>query len=406
MYGAAAAEVANAHKLDPHDPNIRRQWLDTLSLPQRIANLEDYLASPTGDDPDDIKNLHRYLDFLKKSIAVPHKACRLVSDTETTTMPFASLLRDANHIRAYGLDVKLNDHNARLQIDTGAGGIVISRSVAKRAGIERFSDTETGGVGDQGRKASYVAYVDDIKIGALEFRDCEVQVIDQNNIVDLDGLIGMDVFSRFLVTLDYPARKLLLGPLPPRPDDVRPAKPTLQTTNSADDDSGVPAPAPDATTSAATKPAPRGPRDRYIAPEMKDWTRVYRVGHNLLLPASLNDTSIKLFILDTGAFATTVSPSVARAVTKVHNNSDITVKGISGKVDRVYSADSITFKFANLSQKVEDVVAFDTPQVSKSLGMDVSGFIGITALGQVTTTIDYRDGLIKFAYDANRNHQF
>ena len=34
--------------------------------------------------------------------------------------------------------------------------------------------------------------------------------------------------------------------------------------------------------------------------------------------------------------------------------------------------------------------------------MEVSGFIGITALGQVTTTIDYRDGLMKFSFDANR----
>jgi hypothetical protein len=41
-------------------------------------------------------------------------------------------------------------------------------------------------------------------------------------VVDSDGLIGMDVFSRFLITLDYPMRKLLLAPLPPRPNDVTP----------------------------------------------------------------------------------------------------------------------------------------------------------------------------------------
>jgi hypothetical protein len=403
LYGAAATEIDAAHKLDPNDPGIRRQWLDTQPLQQRIASLESYLATPTGDDPDQLKSLHRYLEYLKKSAAEPHKACRLVSDT-STTIPFAPLMRDATHVRAYGLDVKLNNHNARLQIDTGAGGIIISRSVAKRAGLDKFAETETGGVGDQGRKSSYVAYVDDIKIGALEFQDCEVEVIDQSNVVDLDGLIGMDVFSRFLVTLDYPVRKLILGPLPPRPDDVQAAKPSLRTTDSADDDSG--APVADAAASTAAKTVPRGPRDRYISPEMKNWTPVYRVGHNLLLPASLNDTSVKLFILDTGAFATTISPGVARAVTKVHTNSDITVKGISGKVDMVYTADSITFKFANLSQLVQDVVAFDTPQVSKGLNMEVSGFIGITALGQVTTTIDYRDGLVKFIYDANRNPRF
>ena len=70
-----------------------------------------------------------------------------------------------------------------------------------------------------------------------------------------------------------------------------------------------------APTSPAPKPAAHGPYDRYIAPEMKDWTRVYRVGHDLLLPASLNDSPPKLFIVDTGAFAPRLRPRL-REVTK------------------------------------------------------------------------------------------
>ena len=38
--------------------------------------------------------------------------------------------------------------------------------------------------------------------------------------------------------------------------------------------------------------------------------------------------------------------------------------------------------------------------------MEVAGFIGITALGQMTISIDYRDGLIKFDYDARRGYRF
>ena len=139
---------------------------------------------------------------------------------------------------------------------------------------------------------------------------------------------------------------------------------------------------------------------------MKDWTLVYRVGHNLLLPASLNNSNIRLFVLDTGAFTTSVSPAVAREVTKVHTNDLLTVKGISGNVDKIYTADQITFKFANLSQTIRDVVAFDTPEISRAIGMDVSGFIGFTALGETTMKIDYRDGLVSFSYDANRGYKF
>jgi tetratricopeptide (TPR) repeat protein/predicted aspartyl protease len=403
-YASAAKEIATAHSLDPHDPQIRRRWLDTLPLKERIAELEAYLSTGNGDDPEVQKTLHFYLDYLKQQAIQPHKSCRLVSNTETATVPFAPMMRDATHIRAFGLDVKFNDHNARLEIDTGAGGLVISRSVAERAGLKEFSHMEVGGIGSEGRKSAHTAFAEDIKIGSLEFHDCEVEVIEQRNVVDSDGLIGMDVLSRFLVTLDYPMRKLQLAPLPPRPDDPTPSKPTLETTSSQENDE--PPVNTSGSTSSAPKPAPRGPHNRYIAPEMKDWTQIYRIGHTLLLPAALNNTQQRIFILDTGSFSTTISPEVAREVTKVHSTDRITVHGISGKVDKVYTADSITFRFANVSQKILDVVAFATPSLSKNLNMEVSGLIGITALGQMTISIDYRDGLMKFVYDPNRGYKF
>jgi len=399
-YATAAGEISTAHALDPTNPRIRSRWLDTLPMKGRITELEAYLASANGEDPETLKRLHFYLDYLKQQAIEPHKACRLVATTDTAAIPFANLMRDATHIRAFGLDVKLNDHDARLQIDTGASGLLISRSVADHAGLKQFSRTEVGGVGSQGNKDAYTTYADDIKIGSLEFKDCAVEVLNKGNVADSDGLIGMDVFSHFLVTLDYPMRKLLLAPLPPRPNDTSGLKPTLETRGNANEDespgNGAAASAP------SSQPAAHGPYDRFVAPEMKDWTRVYRIGHDLLLPASLNNGPLKLFIVDTGAFSTTVSPEVAREVTKVHSQDYISVHGISGKVDKVYTADNITFKFANISQRVEDVVAFSTSTVSKNLDTEVGGFIGFTALGQMTISIDYRDGLMKFAYDANR----
>ena len=398
LYASAAKEIATAHALDPHDPVIRLDWLYTLPIAQRIVVLESYLATGTGGDPEERKHLHSYLDYLKKQSEQPHKACRLASDATTTSIPFIRFMRDGDHIRAFGLEAKLNDHSARLEIDTGASGLVVSRSVADHAGLQRISNEEIGGVGDKGGQAAYTAHADSIKIGSLEFRNCDVEVVDQRNVAGDDGLIGMDVFSRFLVTLDYPMRKLLLGPLPPRPNDVAAAKPTLETASSPDDyendDNSSPTSAPAAL------------HDRYIAPEMKDWTLVYRIGHNLLLPASLNNSSIKLFILDTGAFTTSVTPAVAREVTKVHSNGLMTIKGISGNVDKIYTADEITFRFANLSQTIRDVVAFDMPNVTKSIGMDVSGFIGLTAFRETTMKIDYRDGLVSFDYQANRGFKF
>ena len=167
--------------------------------------------------------------------------------------------------------------------------------------------------------------------------------------------------------------------------------------------SGVSAATQDA---ASKKTVSHGPYDRYIAPEMKDYTPVYRVGHALILPASLNGEKLKLFILDTGSWATSISPQAAREVTKVHSEDSVQVEGINGKVEKVYSADELTFYFAHLSQKVYRVASFDTSRISKSINMEISGLLGATTLDLLTIHIDYRDGLVKFDYDPNRGYRF
>jgi predicted aspartyl protease len=139
---------------------------------------------------------------------------------------------------------------------------------------------------------------------------------------------------------------------------------------------------------------------------MKDYTPVYRVGHTLSLPASLNGGKPKLFILDTGSWSTTISPQSAREVTKVHSGYEAEVQGINGKVEKVYSADEVTIHFANLSQKVEGVASFDISRISKSVNMEISGLLGATTLNLLTIHIDYRDGLVKFDYDPKRGYSF
>ncbi len=222
----------------------------------------------------------------------------------------------------------------------------------------------------------------------------------------------MNVFSRFLVTLDYPMRKLLLGPLPPRPgEQAAPQKLNIGGEDEGNGETKTPPPGEagsvaSSPAAAAAKPAPHGPYDRYIAPEMKDYTEVYRVGQYLILPTGLNFSKIKLFILDTGAWATTISPQAAREVTKVHSGAPVQVRGLNGEVQKVYSADEITFRFANLAQKVDDVVAFDTSKISKDSGIEISGFLGAATLRQLTIHIDYRDGLVKFDYDPKRGYRY
>jgi hypothetical protein len=67
-----------------------------------------------------------------------------------------------------------------------------------------------------------------------------------------------------------------------------------------------------------SKSARRIPKDRYIAAEMANWTKVFRFGHMVLLPTFVNDSQVMLFGLDTGAFADVLSLSEGRQLGKVN----------------------------------------------------------------------------------------
>ncbi|HEY4900542.1 MAG TPA: aspartyl protease family protein, partial [Terriglobales bacterium] len=148
--------------------------------------------------------------------------------------------------------------------------------------------------------------------------------------------------------------------------------------------------------------SPRLPKDRYVAPEMAKWARIYRVGHDLLMPTHVNDSKAMLFILDTGAFSNMMSTRAARSVAKVSSDATIKVKGLSGEVNKTYSADKATLQFANIRQPNQDMVAIDLTGLSKNLGIEVSGFLGFSTFRQLEMKIDYRDGLVEFIYDPSK----
>ncbi|MBV8438610.1 MAG: aspartyl protease family protein [Silvibacterium sp.] len=398
-YASSLKEIKLAHQLDPYDPDIRRMWMRTLPLKERIDELKAYLAAK-DIDPDALRRGQEELAVLESRADNQMSGCHLASPVTATEIPFTPIMRDAQNIRGWGLDVYFNDHKSRLQVDTGAGGLYVSRSVAEHAGLRPITRFDANGIGDKGPQGGYLAYADSIKIGGLEFRNCVVGVSDRRSIVDTDGLIGMDVFSSFVVTLDFPWRKLTLGPLPPYAGTAA-ATPSLNTEEgSSSEDSGEGSAAAKRDSAAA-----KGPHDRYIAPEMKSWTSVYRVGHDMIVPTALNNKRMRLFIIDTGAFRTSISPSAAREVTKVHSDANSIVKGISGNVANVYSGDRITFRFAHLQQEHDSVLSFDTSGLSKNTGVEISGLIGFDLLGLLVVKIDYRDGLMDFQYSADRGYQ-
>jgi predicted aspartyl protease len=391
-YATALREIQTAHRLDPYDPAIQQAWILSLPLDQRIGHLKQYLAA-NDTDVASVRRARLDLAMLENRRQNQGSGCHLVSPVSSTNIEFAPILADAERVRGWGLEVAFNGHKARLQIDTGASGLYIARSVAEHAGLVSLAKSQANGIGDKGAQTGYTAIADSIKIGGLEFKNCVVQVSDRNNIVGTDGLIGMDVFSNFLVTLDFPWHKLALSPLPSDPGAA--AAPASLNTN---EESSSKTESSDVTEAA-------GPHDRYIAPAMKSWTKVYRMGHDLIVPTSLNGKTMRLFIVDTGAFRTSISPEAAREVTKVHSDGRSQVKGISGNVENVFSGDKVVVRFAGLQQESDNMLSFDTSGLSQHMGTDISGFLGFDLLHFLVLSIDYRDGLVDFQYSRDRGYQ-
>jgi tetratricopeptide (TPR) repeat protein len=406
MYKSVWTLIDKAHQLDPTDPEIRKLWVGKLSRAERIKYLEEYLAGETNDDAETRAAMQHYLEYLKARAKDPRSACHLVSEATTTETKLVRLLVDPTHLRGYGLSVMVNGERSKLLLDTGGSGILINRNLAEKAGLTKLSDTDIGGIGDKGNKSGYMALANSLKIGELEFQGCPVEVLEQRSVTGEDGLIGADVFSAFLVDIDFPNEKLHLGPLPKRPEETA-TKITLQTERD-ESDSPEEEPAGNAGETTFTKSAAAphsGPHDRYIAPEMKSYTQVFRFGHHLLVPTLIGDAPVKLFVLDTGAFSNLISLTAAREVTNVHGDPRTRVKGISGSVKDVYRADKAVIQFGHLRQENQDLVAFDLTHMSDRIGTEASGILGFAMLRLLDIKIDYRDGLVDFSYDPKRwNH--
>jgi tetratricopeptide (TPR) repeat protein len=378
MYKTAKKMIDKARQMDPDDPDIQNEWMTTLSWDERVQSVKAVLASDT--DPAKHAGDTKHLEVVEGLSKQKQSPCRLVSKATSTRIEMIRLLRDANHLRGFGLPVVLNGHKSSLRIDTGASGILVKRSIAEHAGVSKMFENKIAGVGSQGVRSAFLATAESLKIGDLEFQNCPVEVMENNNVVDEDGLIGTNVFQQFLVDLDFPHEKLKLSELPKRPD-------APEQNLSLTSDSG----------SAQDEAEPL--HDRYIAPEMKSYTPIFRFGHDLLVPTTIGQATAKLFILDTGAFNNSISPAAAREITKVNKDDRTTIKGLSGSVDKVFSANKAVIQFGHLRQENQDMIAFDTTGVSESIGTEVSGFLGFAMLRFIDVKIDYRDALVDFEYD-------
>lgn len=349
-HARAKAAVAKAHELDPEDSDAFYEWAIRLPYPMNVAALERHLAE-FRNDPEEERHEREYKDFVEALAG--RKTWIPAREIERGEIKMETLTIGSRMVRrGYGLRVRLNDRaTVTLLLDTGSSGVTITRKLAEKIGARKLSEQALEGVGKSGPAVGYKAWVDKVVIGDLEFHDCFVHSTPKE-IAEVDGTIGTDVFSQYLITLDFPAHKLRLEPALARGDD------------------GLPT-------------------------QAEGFTQTFTFGHFLLVQTEVGKKATGLFVIDSGANANTISPELARLMPEMRAfNSPLS--GASGVVNSAFIADNATLRFAKVSRGGERISTVDLHSVSKNLGVEISGQIGFSAMENMKVMIDYRDGLVQF----------
>lgn len=350
----AKEAVAKAHELDPEDGDALYEWAIRQPYPGNVAGLEKHLAE-FRNDPEAEGHERDYLELLKalagRDVWILHPE---VTRAELKLEPmFAG---PGLPMRGYGLHVSFNGGpSALLLLDTGASGVTISRKFAEKIGARKLSDQALEGVGKGSAAHGYQAWVDKVAIGNVEFHDCFVHVAPQTA-ADADGLIGTDVFEKFIVTVDFSARKLRLETLP--------APPTSDVS--------------DATLG-----------------QIQPLAQAVAFGHLLLLETRAGSDVSGLFALDSGSNISTISPELAKGMRQMRPL-NTQASGMRGGANSSYIADDVTLEFAKTRRAGQRLITLDLHSVSKDLGTELSGQIGFSTLQDGSVVINYRDGLVGF----------
>jgi len=346
MHASERAEIQTAYDMDPIDPDIRHAWLSTVSPAHEIEGIQQGLATMKDLAPETRQKAQISMLEMLPLLSEDTQTCKILPTVESATLPLLPSYLDPKHVDGYRLEVQLPQTKASLEIDTAASGIYITRALAEQNGLHARPDDPPGTV-----------LAESVRIGPLEFRNCIVGVSEAPFSGKMDGFIGTDIFTSYLVTLNQPQSKLVLEPLPRLPGIL--------------------------------------PGDRPNLPELRDFTRVYHREQFLLIPVMLNSKTSKLFALDTGIRFSTMTSDVAHSVSTTKINFTNTVQTVSGAKLQVYR-DSFNMQFADISLEHQShVLEFDPSAIEEHTGLQIAGMLGFDLLHSLVLHLDYRDGLVK-----------
>jgi hypothetical protein len=358
---SARSMQIRAYVCNPEDPEIMAAYASNLSLEEQM-HFRLALDKLT-DKPNGVTDNLRFSPIwdnqkIWKIVNPPEKA-------EIQLTPIRSSGRDA--VSGYAISALIKGKKVDLLLDTGSNDVIITRNLADKLGLQIMGSAMIKGIGDSGVQTGSLALVPTVQIGPIEFKDCTIRMMDRQPAGGYaDGIIGLEQFNRYLVTMNLPKNKLELKPLPPikgKPFDDPESWKNL---------------------------------DRTIPPELASFTVIGKKLHLLVIPVIVNGKKSGFFLLDSGASIHVIDRHFAGQVTNLQS-SNASIGGLSGKT-KTFVAKNISLRLGKFQQENDSMYAIDLKDISRGVGMEIAGFLGNPLLRQFAITIDYRDGLIDFDY--------
>jgi len=317
------------------NPRLLSNWLAALPSPEQLATYREY----AGEDEQAGSGCE-----ISVAASVHH--------SDPQEIPLTPVVDGNGYLHGVGIKTRMDGRqHALLLLDTGASGITLGRELADKTGILPLSDRELHGIGGNGKTQGHVARIAHIRIGDLELHNCVVQISKENKILAQDGIIGTDVFRKYLLTIDFARRKLQLAE-PQGPED------SLRATSNAD-----------------------------------SLIHIYKFAHLLLIQAKAGQGASGLFVLDSGANANTISEDLSSKVGGMVSSPRF-IEGSAGILNSALATDSAMLEIGSMNVDRQTVAAIDLSSLSKQLGTEVAGQIGFSALKNLCLKIDYRTGTI------------
>jgi tetratricopeptide (TPR) repeat protein len=414
----ALVGLRRAVELEPDEPDFLFNYAQAAARSERYQEAADayeqFLRIAPKTDADRRARIRGLIDFLRYLGA----QSRPLYETEGPShveLPFE--LANSRPI----ITVRINNSKKplRLVIDTGSGMCVLAHEAAERLGVKAIA---RGGmaraVGGGGRFEIVYGFLNMLQVGEAKIYNVPVYLREFHNEQEpVDGYIGLTVLSRYLATVDYgkkmlvltepqrnapPATATLVAPLPAQQPTARPDATAAQSPSapqsaaqSAAAQSPAQPPPPGGQPAAGGQPAPTTQEQpRVIELPIRStssgfWSGAVKL-EGVARPAN--------FIIDTGASISVVSQQLAERESLgrfEQKGRPLRVFGAAGVSEGVPMLVIPVVRVGTYAHPHFTAAVLDMAPINETSGFEQTGILGGNVLRFFRVTFDFNRGIVR-----------